>query len=420
MDSLKITWVCNKMPTKVSLMRNRQADSFGGWIDWTCEELSKKKYIRLCVLFPDDLEYEGGDKDFSYYSFHEKNCMARIKSILKRENPDIVHIWGTEFSHTNQTAKVCQALGLGNKFIISIQGLVYLYGKKHYTEGLPEKIIRRYTIRDLIKRNNIQRGREQFVQRGQDEIEALKRTRHIIGRTDWDRAASQMFNPDAIYHFCNESLRDIFYKNKWDIRNMERYSIFVSQCSYPIKGFHYVLEALPEVIKRHPNVRVYTTGKNLLNLSKKDRLLITSYQKYLIELIDKYNLRGHISFLGNLNETEMCTQYLKANVFVSASTIENSPNSLGEAMLMGCPVVASDVGGVKNMINHNTEGFVYQSSAPYMLAYYVNCIFEDDNLAIQFSENARKHASVTHNRIVNMETLLNIYKNVIEKPITID
>lgn len=416
MDSIKIIWICNKVPTKVSIMRNKQEDSFGGWIDWTCEEMSKRQNIEMCVLFPDTSEYEGGDDSFSYYSFYESDCMTRIQSIIGKEHPDIIHIWGTEFGHSNETMKVCQKLGLADRCIISIQGLVSLY-EKNYIEGVPYKVVRRYTLRDFIKRSNIQKGRERFIQRGCHEIEALKRTKHIIGRTDWDRAASQMFNPDARYHFCNESLRDSFYENRWDINKIERHSIFVSQCSYPIKGFHYVLEALPEIIKRHPDTHVYTTGKDLLFLSRKDRLLITSYQKYLLELIDKYDLKNHISFLGNLSEAEMCKQYLKANVFVSASTIENSPNSVGEAMIVGCPVVSSDVGGVKNMLEHNKEGFVYQSSAPYMLAYYVNRVFEDDNLAIQFSENASNHASETHNRTVNMETLISIYKEVVDSSV---
>lgn len=54
------------------------------------------------------------------------------------------------------------------------------------------------------------------------------------------------------------------------------------------------------------------------------------------------------------------------------------PNSIGEAMQVGCPVVTSDVGGVKNLLEHGKEGFVYQFCAPYMLACYINNIFEGD------------------------------------------
>lgn len=412
LKNMKIAWLCNKMPAMVSSYLGRKGSNYGGWLDWTFEQLTQLEDVDLSVFFPDSTEYSGEKRGFSFYSFIEGSCLKRFEIILKEECFDVIHIWGTEFVHTNELMKACQKLGLAERCIISIQGLVSLYGKRHYIEGLPDKVVSRYTLRDFIKRNNIQKAREQFIQRGRYEIEALKRTKHIIGRTDWDRAASQMFNSDAKYHSCNESLRDSFYQNKWDIKKINRHSIFVSQCSYPIKGFHYILEALPEIIKRYPDAHVYTTGKDLIALSVKDRLFITSYQKYLLELIAKYDLKEYVSFMGNLSEEEMCKQYLKAHVFVSASTIENSPNSVGEAMIVGCPVVSSDVGGVKNMLEHNKEGFIYQSSAPYMLAYYVNCIFENDSLALQFSENARKHAAKTHNRKVNMETLLSIYREV--------
>lgn len=412
---MKILWICNKKPVKSSLIMKKPVNSFGGWIDSMCNDILENGTSHLCVLYPDVNEENGKENNFSFYGFNKNECSERIKFVIETENPDIIHIWGTEYSHSNEALKVCQKLGIVDRCVVSIQGLVSLYGKRHYIEGLPDKIVRYYTLRDFIRRDNIQKAREKFLKRGETEIEALKRTKHIIGRTDWDKAAVKMFNQDANYHFCNESLRDSFYHNIWDIQKIERHSIFVSQCGYPIKGFHYMLEAMPEILRKHPDAHLYTTGRDLLHLTTKEKLLIGSYQVYLLKLIRQYKLEDHVSFLGSLSEQEMCNQYLKTNVFVSASTIENSPNSVGEAMLVGCPVVSSDVGGVKNMLEHGREGFVYQSSAPYMLAHYVNKIFEDDNLALEFSKNAREHANKTHNREINMNTLRNIYDEIVKK-----
>ena len=47
-----------------------------------------------------------------------------------------------------------------------------------------------------------------------------------------------------------------------------------------------------------------------------------------------------------------------SNVFVSASAIENLFNFVGEAMLLGCPVVSFCVGGVPDMLAHGLEGFL--------------------------------------------------------------
>ena len=51
----------------------------------------------------------------------------------------------------------------------------------------------------------------------------------------------------------------------------------------------------------------------------------------------------------------MCDRYLKSNLFVCCSAIENSPNSLGEAQLLGMPYVASFVGGVPEIAGMNAD-----------------------------------------------------------------
>ena len=128
--------------------------------------------------------------------------------------------------------------------------------------------------------------------------------------------------------------------------------------------------------------------------------------------IKKLGLEQNVSFLGVLNEEEMRDRFLKSHIFLSPSSIENSPNSVGEAMLLGMPVVSSDVGGVKNMLTHEKEGYVYQADAAYMMAYYIDKIFSDDELAVRLGENAHKHAMMTHDREKNFRTLMDIYKTI--------
>ena len=120
-----------------------------------------------------------------------------------------------------------------------------------------------------------------------------------------------------------------------------------------------------------------------------------------------------MEFTGILYEKQMCERHLKSHVFVCPSSIENSPNSLGEAMILGVPCVASDVGGVADMLKHQEEGFVYQADAPYMLAHFVCEVFADDEIALQISVNARKHAMRTHDPEKNLKALLSIYEQII-------
>ena len=140
------------------------------------------------------------------------------------------------------------------------------------------------------------------------------------------------------------------------------------------------------------------------------KLKISSFAKYIKRLIAENKLEDKITFTGPLTEGKIKEQFLKSNVFVSPSTIENSPNSLGEAMLLGVPCVTSDVGGVKNLLIHEEEGYVYQTDAPYMLAYYVKKIFEMEEEAGILGAKAKEHAERTHHRKKNLEDLMIIYE----------
>ena len=142
---------------------------------------------------------------------------------------------------------------------------------------------------------------------------------------------------------------------------------------------------------------------------------MSSYQLFIRNIVKKYKLSSYITFLGELSESQMCQAYLNAHVFVSPSTIENSPNSLGEAMLLGMPCVSSHVGGVANMMVHGKEGFLYPADEPYMLAYYVCQLFSNDELAQTVAEAAHLHALKTHDRNQNLHQLLRIYEEVIHE-----
>jgi glycosyltransferase involved in cell wall biosynthesis len=175
-----------------------------------------------------------------------------------------------------------------------------------------------------------------------------------------------------------------------------------------------MLEAMPLILMNFPDAKLYIGGSNVTKSDTfMDRLKLSSYGKYIQDLINKYDLGNNVIFTGVLDEKQMCQQYLRSNVFVCPSSIENSPNSLAEAMILGVPCVASDVGGVSDMMKHNEDGFIYQTDAPYMLAYFVNRIFTDEGMASKFSKNAKEHAMRTHDRFKNNERMIEIYNDML-------
>lgn len=120
-----------------------------------------------------------------------------------------------------------------------------------------------------------------------------ERQRHIIGRTDWDLACVRRINPEAKYHFCNETLRQPFYQGTWRYESCRKHRIFASSCAYPVKGFHYLLEAFGQIVKTYPDATLAVPGKSFLTAN---RLRRTNYQKYLADLAEQYGVEDKIDF----------------------------------------------------------------------------------------------------------------------------
>ena len=419
---MKILWLINIVLPEVSKLMKEESSPLGGWLINASKEISNKKDVELSIIFPkDDIkEYKKlSGEDITYYAFKpvtdkDKKLIEYnpiLENIIKEVNPDIVHIYGTEIAHTLSMVNVCNKNQI--KIIISIQGLVSVISKHTYAD-LPWKVIHGFTLRNILLKDSVAGLKKLYFKRGKNEIEAVKKVNHIIGRTTWDKACTSQMNESAKYHFCNETLREEFYKNQWDINRCEKHSIFISQAQNPIKGLHYLLEAMPTILSRYPDSKLYIGGKNIIKSETyKDKLKMTYYSKYIRSMINKLNLNDKTIFTGLLNEKEMCERYLKSHVFVCPSSIENSPNALGEAMILGVPCVASDVGGIVDMLKHNEEGFVYQSDAPYMMAHYICEMFKNEDLTLELSKNARAHAMKTHDKDINTERLMKIYEELV-------
>lgn len=421
---MNILWLINIPLPEASQLMGENPSPFGGWLINASKDLANKEDVELSIAFPSNKANKfrelKGEK-INYYPFipvKEKDNKVienneSFETLLNNLKPDIVHIYGTEIAHTLSMVNTCNKINI--KTVISVQGLVSII-EKHMYSNLPIYAIYGNTFRNIIRKDNVRGLKKLFRNRGKNEIEAIKRTNHIIGRTTWDKACSNQINPQANYHFCNETLREEFYKHQWDVNDCEKHSIFLSQGQYPIKGLHYMLEAIPLILKRFPKAKVYISGKDITKSdSIKDKLLMTYYGKYIKKMIKKLNLERNVVFTGPLDEKKMCQRYLKSHVFVCPSSIENSPNSLGEAMILGVPSVASYVGGIPDMLKDKEEGFLYQHDAPYMLAQYVCEIFENQDLALKFSKNARERALKTHDRDENTRRLIEIYNEIVSK-----
>lgn len=416
---MKIMWFSNIIFSEFAETLGMSKQCFGGWMiefrngiertnnqliicsfDTSIKEIVKKeingiKYILIPKNGKDNIQYD-------------KSLYKKVTDVIKNENPDIVHVWGTEYPYVFSITKAVESLNIPT--VYSLQGLISDLAR-HYNNGIPFLDRFKFTFRDFLKWDNLYLQQKRFKYRGSFEEKSLQIAKNVIGRTIYDYSCAKSINKKINYYFCNECLRNSFYNMSWDIDNMEKETIFISQANYPIKGFHYFLSALKIVKVSFPNVKVFVAGgfdpyKKKLNIKE------NGYERLIKRIINKYNLKENIVFLGTLSEEEMAARMSKSNVFVSPSLIENSPNSVGEAMLMGVPVVSSFVGGVGDMICHKKEGLLYPHDQPSILASYIMDIFTDSYLAMDISKNGKEKAKLMFDINKNVEDMLTIYEKV--------
>ncbi len=413
---MRLLWLCNNAPGDVQ-EKIKASKSSGFWLDHVLQSL-RKQDLTIRVLCRE--QGEAGQLDdrcsygcyqepvpYVYYPELEQQFLAELETF----RPDVIHIWGTEYGHTLAMVNAAEKAGLLDRTVISIQGLCTEVAR-HYAKGVPTRIQNGYTFRDLLRRDNMAQQAEKFAKRGELEVAAIQKARHVIGRTHWDKACAMDYHPEIQYHFCNETLREEFYEGAWQYESCRQHRIFASSCSYPVKGFHYLLEAFAQVLKDYPDARLAVTGKSFLGATGlKQKLRRNGYDKYLTDLVKKHHLEDKIDFLGKLDAKGMKQAFLDANVFALPSTIENSPNSLGEAMLLGVPCVAAEVGGVSDLMT-GTEGRVYPPGDTAMLAAHIREVFAMGESASQMGRRASAHARNTHDPQINMETLMQVYQSL--------
>ncbi len=427
--NMKVLWICNIMLPTIARQLGVSYSNREGWLSGLLERVVQERgrnRIELGIAFP--VEEDMGDFQRNMQLGESMSCRCygfvenldtpeiydaaletRFQSILQDFGPDIVHIFGTEFPHTLACVRV---FGHPERALISIQGLCSCIAEE-YMADLPMKVQRQVTLRDRIRQDSLRQQQKKFKKRGEHEKEALGMAGHVAGRTDFDRGQTAKINPSAKYHYLNETLRGIFYRDRWKRTVCQPYSIFLSQGDYPLKGFHYLLQALPRVLEQFPETHVYVAGSNIIDTNTwQETMKLSAYGKYLRRLIKDGHLDGHVTMLGRLAAEDMKAQFLKSHLFVLPSALENSPNSLGEAMLLGVPCVAADVGGVHNLLTDGGDGMLYPAGDVEALADRIMEVFTKEAIVERFSDNARKHARVNHDAEQNYYRLIRIYREM--------
>ncbi|WP_028235372.1 glycosyltransferase [Pseudobutyrivibrio sp. MD2005] len=405
-NAKKVLWLSNVVLTEVADILLIRQTEYGGWISGLFNELRKDTEYRFAVCVPIQKREnckDGTVDNYRYYSFLEggkeliQQMVSRFEEIIDNYQPNIIHIWGTEYTHTYAMILACENKGLLDKTVIHIQGLVSLCGEP-MLDGITSEM-----RQDNKLMKSITDYQMNFGESATYEKRALKKARHIIGRTQWDKKWGEKLAPNAQYHECKEIMRNEVYTahGLWKADKCTAHTIFMSQASYPLKGLHLVLKVFVDLKGRFPDLLVRIAGVNPVDANKE-------YGEYISEQIKCLQLEENIEFIGNCDVNRMIEEYKKANVFLLASTLENSSNSLQEAMIIGTPIVASNVGGTPSLIEHGKTGFLYDLDKPEGALSQIAKIFDDMTIAKYVSSNEIIKAGLTSKKEIK-NSIVKIY-----------
>ncbi len=146
----------------------------------------------------------------------------------------------------------------------------------------------------------------------------------------------------------------------------------------PRKGFQYLINALPEVIKK---------TKKQCELS-----IIGSgpYEYELKRLVKQYNLNQHVKFLGLVEYENLPAYYQQADVLINCSYGEGMPLVVLEAMGTGLPIIATKVPGNEELVKDRVNGFLVKPRSSGELAQALIKIINNGKMRQQMAKQSGK------------------------------
>lgn len=338
----------------------------------------------------------------------DKVLEEKLSAIIKEESPDLIDVQGVEFS-VGQSLMNCD---VDCPVVVTLQGMAKSIADV-YLKGVPvSELVFGRSRRDNKHLSGLIERKTMMKIRGSKSNKIIKKAKYCIGRTHYDKAEAQKVNPKIKYYSCNRILRNDFYSVEWNMENAKNHKLFAMRSENPAKGLHYAVKVIAKLKEKYPDVLLEVPGGFRID---EDDSTIASYPKYIKKLIEKYGVKDNIVFLPSLNPAEIIEHMLSSRAFYQYSVIENSPNSLAEAQIMGVPCVASDVGGTSSYAQDGKTGLLYDLEKTDECAEKISRIFDDDDLCLQLSENGKRAALERHNVKTNTDKLVSIYKDIISQ-----
>ncbi len=333
----------------------------------------------------------------------DEEHLYKYLSIIEKVKPDVIHIHGSEnpFGAIIGKTKV--------PVVVSIQGLICSV-LNSYNRGLGEGYLQIRNFRlDSFKNaffpTNFNNARLKFENMSRVEKKNLKRCQYVIGRTEWDNRMTRLLAPESQYFHNDEIMRRDFILAQWSLTSYvasRRVVIHTTADDVYYKG----IETIVDAINHLKDAGIQCTW----------RIAGVAFDDLIVRVMKKRS--GHsfpfdsLIFMGKVDAKILVESMLTADCFAMTSNIENSPNVLCEAMLLGMPCIATNAGGVGSFVSHGKNGYLVQPGDSYSVASCIIDIISNPSKSKSLGLAARTDAMARHDPDTIVKELVSIYEKI--------
>jgi len=170
----------------------------------------------------------------------------------------------------------------------------------------------------------------------------------------------------------------------------------------PIKNVGLAIEAMALIARERPNLRLLIVGDGPLRAALENR-------------VSALGLSEHVIVAGRVPHEAMPEWYRSADLFVLPSEFDNSPNVVLEAMATRLPVVATDVGGLRQYVRHGVNGDLVPAGDSHALGAAIARYGDDAALAERVGQRNREDVVAGFSWAQSARVLRSVYERVIAR-----
>jgi len=295
-----------------------------------------------------------------------------LKKVLIKLKPDLIHSFGSEVPYGIASVRS------NYKYIFTLQGIMIKMSKL-----FPSSF--NYKLMSILERKTIIKS-DFFLS------QSTTVTNHIL-----------KINPNAKIFKTFYPVDDCFFEVS-PIQNKDFDLVFVGNISDSNKGFHVLLNSFTNLILSGFTLKMAVIGSGSaqnLKQVKKHR--------------DCFQLNNSISFLGYLSHKEIADIYARSSILVVPSLFESYSMTAAEGLASGVCVVASNTGGLKDIIEHNQNGILFNAEDVDDLTIKLTRLLNDKCFQFEIAMKARLFAKDKFSKSRIVEDHLLAYRAAIEK-----